>query len=92
MAAPTTPATGAPDHEIVAEALCSLGLLDGSPSALAPRLADARDESELIRSYILRERPHLLKCYDLEVLVGLVRAAIERRGQAPPALEQFVLS
>jgi hypothetical protein len=76
--------------EIVAEALRSLGMLYGASCALAPILADARDESEVIRAYILQERPHLLKCYDLDALVGLVRAAIERRGQAPPALEQFV--
>lgn len=91
MAAPTTPATRAVDHEVVAEALRSLGMLHGAACALAPILGDARNESEAIRSYILRERSHLLKCYDLELLVGLVRAAIERRGQAP-ALEQFVPS
>jgi hypothetical protein len=89
MAEPAGPAAGAVDHEIVAEALRSLGMFYGAPCALAPILAEARDESEVIRLYILRERPHLLKCYDLEVLVGLVRAAIERRGQ-PLALEQFV--
>jgi DNA-binding NarL/FixJ family response regulator len=91
MAVPGTPATGAVDHEMVAEALRSLGMLYGTQGALAPILADGRDESEVIRSYILRERPHLLKCYDLEVLVGLVRAAIEGREYAP-ALEQFVPS
>ena len=89
MAAPATSASGAVDHEMVAEALRSLGMLCGAQCALAPILPGARDESELIRSYILRERPHLLKCYDLEVLVGLVRAAMEQRGQAM-ALEQFV--
>jgi hypothetical protein len=79
------------DHERVAEALRSLGMLYGAQCALAPILPGARDESELIRSYILRERPHLLKCYDLEALVRLVRAAMEQRGQ-PMALEQFVPS
>src|SRR5712671_4803248 len=82
LAAPTTPATGAVDTEIVAEALRSLGILYGARCALAPILANARDENEVIRSYILRERPNLLRCYDLDVLVGLVRAAIERRGQS----------
>ena len=89
MAAPATSAFGAVDHERVAEALRSLGILHGAQCALAPILPGARDEGELIRSYILRERPHLLKCYDLETLVGLVRAAIEQRGQTM-ALEQFV--
>jgi hypothetical protein len=91
MAESTTPATGPMDHETVADALRSLGLLHGAPCALAPILVDARDETELIRTYILRERPHLLKCYDLEVLVAVVRAAIERRAQALE-LEQFVPS
>jgi hypothetical protein len=89
MAESTTPATGPVDHETVADALRSLGMLHAASCALAPLLVDARDESELIRSYILRERPHLLKCYDLEVLVAIVRAAIERRAQALD-LEQFL--
>jgi hypothetical protein len=89
MAAPATPVPGAVDHEMVAEALRSLGILHGAQCALAPLLPGARDESDLIRTYILRERPHLLKCYDLETLVALVRAAIEQRGQTM-ALEQFV--
>jgi hypothetical protein len=73
---------------MVAEALRSLGILHGAECALAPILPGARDQSEAIRAYILRERPHLLKCYDLETLVALVRAAIEQRGQTM-ALEQF---
>jgi hypothetical protein len=89
MAVSGTPSTGAVDQDTVAEALRSLGMLQGAQGAFAPVAADASETSELIRSYILRERPHLLKCYDLEVLVGLVRAAIEQRGQAL-ALEQFV--
>jgi hypothetical protein len=87
MAAATTPAR-ALDHEVFAEALRSLGMLYDARSPLASILAGARDESEAIRAYILRERPHLLKCYDLEALVALVRAAIERRGHAL-SLEQF---
>jgi hypothetical protein len=77
--------------EVVAEALRSLGMLDGAQFGLAPMLAEAGDESQVIRAYILQERPHLLKCYDLEALVGIVRTAIERHGQAL-ALEQFVPS
>jgi hypothetical protein len=76
---------------MVAEALRSLGILHGAHCALAPILPDARDQSEAIRSYILRERPHLLKSYDLEALVGLVRAAIER-GRQGLELEEFVPS
>jgi hypothetical protein len=91
MAAPTTPAPGTLDHEIVAQALRSLGMLHGTRSALAPIPVAAGDQGELIRSYILRERPHLLKCYDLEALVGLVRVAIERRRHLPE-LEEFVPS
>jgi hypothetical protein len=89
MAIARIPAAGAVDNETVAEALRSLGMLCGSHTVLAPIPAGARDQSEVIRSYILRERPHLLKCYDLEALVGLVRSAIERRGQVPD-LEEFV--
>jgi len=90
MAAPATYAP-AVDEEMVAEALRSLGLLQGAQCALARILPGARDESDAIRAYILGERPHLLKCYDLETLVGVVRAAIARGRQAPE-LEEFVPS
>jgi hypothetical protein len=89
MAAPTPAAT--PDHDIVAQALRSLGMLYSSRCVLAPIPVAAGDEGELIRSYILRERPHLLKCYELEALVGLVRSAIERRRHLLE-FEEFVPS
>ena len=78
------------DPEILAEALRSLGLFYGSgSSALAEAARGAADEREAISAYLRRERPHLLACYDLEVLVGLVHARIEQRSEQAPAMESY---
>jgi hypothetical protein len=76
----------APDPEALAGALRSLGMLYGARQPLA---GGAEDESEAIRAWIRRERPHLLACYDLEELVALVRAARQRGADAGATLEQF---
>jgi hypothetical protein len=80
------------DHEALADALRSLGMLYGSTRDLAESARGARDDAEAIRAYILHERPHLLHSYDIEALVGLVRGAMESRAGAQPSLEQFVPS
>jgi hypothetical protein len=81
------------DQEALADALRALGMLYGAQrEALAEIAAGARNMDEAIRTYILRERPHLLACYDIETLVGLVRDAIERRSEHRPALEPFLPS
>lgn len=75
------------DHEALASALRALGMLEGAGAPLAAIAREARDEAEAIRAYIARERPHLLACYDMEALVGLVKA-LRDAGAEPPALEQ----
>jgi hypothetical protein len=74
------------DHEALSGALRALGMLD-SASALAAVAREARDEAEAIRVYIARERPHLLSCYDMETLVGLVTALLGHGVNYPAALE-----
>ena len=79
------------DQEALAGALRALGMLYGAQEdSLAEAARGARDEREAIQAYILRERPHLLASYRIEELVGTVQAAIERRADGHPALEQFV--
>jgi hypothetical protein len=72
------------DTPALAAALRTMGLFYGLEQPLAATVAGAPDEAEAVRAFIRRERPHLLKAYDLETLVGMVaearRAAIE-----PPA-------
>lgn len=77
------------DHEALADALRSLGMLYGSRGDFAEVARGALDDAEAIRAYILSERPHLLHSYDIEALVGLVRGAMERRAGAQPSFEQF---
>ena len=84
------PAPASPvDHEAIAGALRALGMLYGAKQPFATTAAGAADEAEAIRTYLERERPHLLKCYDLETLVRLVRAAREQGTEAGASLEQF---
>lgn len=72
------------------EALRALGLLYGrKKDVLAELAAAAGDETSAIRAYLLHERPHLLSAYDIESLVEVVRAAMRRRAQHGPAIEQF---
>ncbi len=75
-----------PDPEAISGALRALGLLYGATQPPAPGSAD---EAEAIRTYLMRERPHLLKCYDLEALVELVRTVRLARGEAGCTFEQF---
>jgi hypothetical protein len=84
---PTPPAVL--DHEAIAGALRALGMLYGAKQPLATTAAGAADEAEVIRAYLERERPHLLKCYDLETLVQLVRSAREGGAEAGASFEQF---
>ena len=78
------------DHEALADALRSLGMLYGAQGdTLAEVARTAPDERCAIRAYILSERPHLLHSYDIEALVGLVRGAMERGTGPQPSLEQF---
>lgn len=78
------------DHEALADALRSLGMLYGAQGDTLVEVArTASDERGAIRAYILSERPHLLHSYDIEALVGLVRGAMESRTGSQPSLEQF---
>jgi hypothetical protein len=74
------------DLEALEGALRALGMLYG---ARLPAGALHGGLEQTIRAYILRERAHLLACYDMETLVGLVRGALRERAAASPALEQF---
>jgi hypothetical protein len=74
------------DQDALADALRSLGMLYGSKADV---VRGASDVHEAIRSYIVRERPHLLRSYDIEALVDLVLGVMERRSDAQPAFEQF---
>jgi hypothetical protein len=74
------------DHDGLMQALRDLGLLYGAKQPFADAVAGTQDETEAIRAYIERERPHLLKSYDLPTLVALVR---EARKDVPPGIEQY---
>lgn len=80
---------GTVDHEALAGALRALGMLYGAKQPVAATTAGLDDESEAIRAYIRRERPHLLSCYDMEALVALVRAARAANAEQAPVVEQF---
>jgi len=77
------------DVEALAAALRSLGMLYGASQPLAQTIAGAKDEAEAIRTYIGRERPHLLSCYDIETLVKMVQVARESSAEAKAGVEQF---
>lgn len=66
---------------------CALLRDPGDAEALERALRAGADDA--IRSYILRERAHLLACYEMETLVGLVRAALAGRADSGPELEAF---
>ena len=87
MNAKSFPSRPAIDHEALSGALCALGI-DVSADPLAAVTRAARDEAEAIRAYIAHERPHLLSCYDMETLVGLVKALLDAGASFPAALEQ----
>jgi hypothetical protein len=75
------------DPLALAGALRALGIFYGIERPLAETVAGARSEAEAVRTYIQRERPHLLKAYDLEFLVGIVLAARANSSEAPAAIE-----
>jgi hypothetical protein len=78
------------DYEALSSALRALGMLDGTSRTLGAAAHEAGDAAGAIRAYIARERPHLLSCYDMETLVGLVlaKARVGAHGGQPAALEQ----
>lgn len=80
------------DAGALAMALRALGIFYGAERPLADTVAGARDEAAAVRAYIHRERPHLLTCYDLEVLVGLVLSARARCVEAPASIEAYRLA
>ena len=94
MAAGETGRTGAAarsaaiDHEALARALRALGM-HAEDDALRAAAGGARDEAEAIRAYILRERAHLLSCYELEALVALVQSARAANSEPAPMLESY---
>jgi hypothetical protein len=75
--------------EALAGALRALGMLYGTSQPLAKTIAGAKTETEAIRMYIERERPHLLASYDLETLVKMVQGAREAKTDAKASVEQF---
>jgi hypothetical protein len=84
---------GKPSSELDQDELCgalrALGMLYGARQLPAAVTAGGPDEAEAIRAYIERERPHLLKTYDIETLIELVRAARAAHSEGASALEQF---
>jgi hypothetical protein len=86
----TATATKTPiDAGALATALRSLNIFYGGERPLADTVAKARDEAEAVRAYIRSERPHLLKCYDLEALVGMVLAAREGAAEPHASIEAY---
>jgi thymidine phosphorylase len=77
------------DAEALAGALRALGMLYGASQPLAKTIAGAKSETEAIRMYIERERPHLLASYDLEALVKMVQAAREAKTDSKASVEQY---
>ncbi|HUP96350.1 MAG TPA: hypothetical protein VM073_00330 [Usitatibacter sp.] len=86
---PMTPTTDAIDAGALAAALRVLNIFYGAERSLAEAVAGAANEAEAVRAYIRRERPHLLKCYDLEALVGLVLDARRASTEAPASIEAY---
>ena len=77
------------DVDALAGALRALGMLYGATQPLAKTVEGARTETEAIRLYIERERPHLLRSYDLETLVKMVQGAREAKTDAKASVEQY---
>jgi hypothetical protein len=71
--------------------LRAMGLLYGSSADLRDIVAHAADEAGAVRAYILRGRPHLLSCYDVDSLVAMVLAACDApdEGESTAMIEQF---
>ena len=62
------------DAASLATALRALGIFYGVEQPLAATVAASPDEASAVRAFIHRERPHLLRAYDLESLVAMVMA------------------
>jgi hypothetical protein len=77
------------DRDALEDALRSLGLLYGGRSSLAAAIAGVSSEAEAVRTYLKRERPHLLSCYDLESLVALVLEARAAPRDQPAGVERY---
>ena len=77
------------DAAALAAALRALNIFYGAERPLADTVAGAADEAEAVRAYIRRERPHLLKCYELEALVGLVLDARRASAEPPASIEAY---
>ena len=77
------------DVDALAGALRALGMLYGATQPLAKTVEGATTEAEAIRLYIVRERPHLLRSYDLETLVKMVQDAREAKTDAKSSVEQY---
>jgi hypothetical protein len=77
------------DAQALAAALRSLGMLYGASQPLEKTIEGAKTETEAIRRYIERERPHLLSSYDLETLVKMVQSAREAGSDSKGGMEQF---
>ena len=77
------------DPAALAAALRALHIFYGGERPLADTVAQAADEAEAVRAYIRRERPHLLTCYDLEALVGLVLDARRAAAEPPACIEAY---
>ncbi len=71
------------------EALRSLGLLYGAKCKLSECAGEGRDEKAVIRTYLERERPHLLESYGIDSLVELVQGALHRGAGHGGGFEQF---
>ena len=77
------------DQNELCAALSALGMLYGAKLLPTPAIAGTPEEADSIRDFITRERPQLLSIYNMEALIGLVRAARARRAESPPAIEQL---
>jgi len=65
--------------------------LHDAQRAFADALDQGSDEVEAVREYFRRERPHLLACYELEALVGMVLASRAAGVEALAPIEAYVV-
>jgi hypothetical protein len=77
------------DLSRIATGLRAMGLLYGSGADFDDAVAQAGDDAGAVRAYILRVRPHLLSCYDVDSLVAMVLAACDEPVESTAMIEQF---
>lgn len=65
--------------------------LHDAQRACADALDKGADEVEALRAYFRRERPHLLICYELDSLVGMVLASRAAGVEALAPIEAHVI-